>query len=203
MNTWTKAEAASEQIDSAIGQFAEQRFISAHTLTCAGAELAVSIAKHKGRTSHGGSLEEMVKHAAPHRLAEVQRTLRKPQNFAKHADRDPEEEIEVNPRLTETLLFQAVLDVGVAFEKRTWRQLISLSWFSARNPSLLVGDNTAYLAGLTQIFGQIADMPQTDAIRSLKAQLDDLDQPDLRIRFEKALAETQIDWGASLKGMSS
>jgi hypothetical protein len=199
MTIWTKSDAACEQLDAAIGLLCERRFIAAHTLVSAAIELSTDVARANGRKTHEMLFAEAVKISAPERLDEVQRTLRRPQNFAKHADRDHDEAIEVKPELTILRLFSALFDLGIAFERQTLRQVIFRAWFTARDPTLLLAGNEAYLAGCRAMFGDLSAESLDDALNSLREHVADLEAADIRAQFNQTMAAADIDWNASAR----
>ena len=143
--------------------------------------------------------EELIKRVAPERLADVKKARRRPQNFAKHADNDPQETIEVKPEFTLLRLFIGLLDLGIAFRRQSFRQVIFRTWFTARQPDYLTAGNEAYLAIAEALFGDVDQLSLDDALDVLRAHLTEYDAEDLRARFEKTMAGTEVDWDASLK----
>jgi hypothetical protein len=58
MTTWTKSDAACEQLDAAIGLLADRKLIAAHALVGAAAELATDVARATGNRDARASLRE-------------------------------------------------------------------------------------------------------------------------------------------------
>jgi hypothetical protein len=198
MAKWTKSDAANEQLDAAIGLLAERQLIAAHTLVSAAAELSTACAKAKGKRTNAMVLDDLIARLLPESVAEFRRAMRKPQNFAKHADRDPDEELDVKPELTVVTLYQAIIDMGVAFERLTFRQLIFRTWFLSRNWGRWPAEQRAGLAAARDIFPNVENMTLDDALEELRVKLLDLDAPDLRARFQTRMTEMKIDWGAGV-----
>lgn len=103
----TKLDAIRAQLDAAIELFfTTENVVATHTLVAAAYNALKDIAKHEGaehpflKTEYLQSLSE----------AERTRTIKfinEPENFFKHADRDPGTEIFFNTELTELLLVDA------------------------------------------------------------------------------------------------
>ena len=96
----TKLDAARRQLDAAIGlYFAEGDAVAIHTLVGA-AHLLI------GDLSKTAKQETLVqKFIRPDKQREFIDAIRAPQNFLKHADRDPEATRDLNPHATELMLF--------------------------------------------------------------------------------------------------
>lgn len=139
-------------------------------------------------------LDELFARAMPERIREIRAAFRQPQNFAKHADRDPSTEIDVKPEFTQALLFQAVIDLGAAFERQTFRQLIFRTWFIARFWDRWTEDYRAQIASAQSVFPRLHLMEFDDALEELRSKIAELDAPDLRDRFAQRLAEMDVRW---------
>jgi len=102
--TLTKLETAGRQLKTAISLFFNHEDpISIHTLTCAAYNVLVDVNKHRG----GKSM--FVKERYPSQPGSPDRNaLNAPENFFKHADRDPDETHDFFPKMTEALLVDAV-----------------------------------------------------------------------------------------------
>ncbi len=105
----TKLDAAKRQIITALQlYFANGDPAATHTLAAAGHELVRGVSRARG------SGPMLVKDVALDRIIpsyqkEYIRRINAPANFFKHADQDPDEEIDFDPALTEVLLFDATL----------------------------------------------------------------------------------------------
>lgn len=96
----TKSEAARRQIDSAIAMyFDEGDPVSIHTLVGAAHILIIDLSKAAG-------LQSVIdRHIKPEMRWKFEGAIRRPQNFLKHADDDPDETFDFNPHNTELMLF--------------------------------------------------------------------------------------------------
>ena len=103
----TKLEVARDQLDAAIELFfLSDNTIAVHTLTAAAYNVLRDLAKRDGsefpfiKSGFIDTLKEFEK-------GKVMSFLNAPENFFKHADRDPEGVLEFDPELTELLLMDA------------------------------------------------------------------------------------------------
>src|SRR5688572_23040851 len=95
-----KLEAAQRQIDSAVDMyFADRDEVSIHTLVGAAHILITDLSAAPKQES------VIERHVRPDKRWEFEGALRAPQNFLKHADRDPDATFDFNPHSTELLLF--------------------------------------------------------------------------------------------------
>lgn len=97
----TKLEAARRQLDAAIGlYFNDGDAIAIHTLVGAAHILLTDLSKAAEQESL------FQRYIRPEKRAEVERAIRRPQNFFKHADKGTHEDIlEFDPHGTELMLF--------------------------------------------------------------------------------------------------
>ena len=103
----TKIEAARQQLSAAIELFfTTENPIAVHTLTAAAYNVLKDLAKRQGleypflKNGYLDSLPERER-------AETWAFLNNPENFFKHADRDPDKTLEFNTDLTELLILDA------------------------------------------------------------------------------------------------
>lgn len=132
-----KLTAAERQIKEAIFMFFERRdCIAIHTLAGAAHEVCYALAKAKGIT---GLLKDHPD-VRPEMHKEWNALLNEAKNFFKHADSDPDETLEFDPRANEML----ILDAIVLFARVTGRLChefaVFTAWFTVRYPGLLKGD---------------------------------------------------------------
>jgi hypothetical protein len=105
--TITKLDAARRQIETAVLLYFNKRdALSIHTLAAAAQGILTVLIERAGKTT---PLQDSIAAAVPAELKDrVHQALRGPQNFLKHADRDPDGELQFSPELTEAILFDAV-----------------------------------------------------------------------------------------------
>ena len=103
-----KLDAARRQLTTAvILYFNNLDVVSIHALAAAAYEVVGAIAKKRGqstliqRSLFDFLTDDMVK--------ELRQSMRRPQNFFKHADRDPDAKLEFDPDSTEWVLLDAML----------------------------------------------------------------------------------------------
>lgn len=174
MLTISKQDAAKAEIETAIRIFfGEHTLVPAFVLACAGAEIAEAVAKHRGRATLAQGLADYIK---SEQIGTVQRLVRDPYNFLKHADRDPEGEMrDFDPRSVEFKLFFAVEDYAIAFGERTPLMLALRVWFDCRYPQLLLKPSQ-HLATANRLLEHPAGKPAADTlapVRRLIALIDE------------------------------
>lgn len=130
----TKLDAARRQLRTAIRLFfADGDSISVHALAAAAHELLRGLLKPKG----GGSLIKDNDWIRPEGLREYLAIMNSPQNFFKHADRDPDEVLDFTSTITEVW----ILDCIAMYQKLTGRMLreyfVFTIWFGQQHPELL------------------------------------------------------------------
>jgi hypothetical protein len=133
----TKLEAARRQLRTAINLFFEDADdVSIHTLAAASHEILRTLLKSRG---DGGSLLKDNSFIRAERQKEFEQLLNKPQNFFKHASRDPDEALQFLPK--ETVFW---LCDGIMMESCLTKLRFSLAefhafivWFSIEYTELL------------------------------------------------------------------
>lgn len=103
----TKLEVARDQLDAAIELFfLSDNAIAVHTLTAAAYNVLRDIAKHDG-SDFPFIKTEFIATLKDSERSKIVAFLNAPENFFKHADRDPDEVLEFDPQLTELMLMDA------------------------------------------------------------------------------------------------
>jgi hypothetical protein len=131
----TKLNAGISQLKEAIYLFFEQRDpISVHTIAGASSSLLFNLAEIKRTESPVRGNPNVKKDKKKIWISEIN----KAQNFFKHADHDPDSELEFNPWITEILIFEGCWLV----EKITGEMFLEAKfftlWFSVKYPELLL-----------------------------------------------------------------
>ena len=104
----TKFDAIRAQLDAAIElYFLSENAIATHTLAAAAYNALRDIAKREG-AEHPFLKTEYLKSLSEPEAQRTIRFLNDPENFFKHADRDPHASISFDPYLTELLLMDAL-----------------------------------------------------------------------------------------------
>ena len=129
----SKLEAAERQLDQAIQMFfARSDAVSIHTLATASYQIITDICKRKGikrEIEDSQILEELgIK-------KELIASIRKPQNFFKHADNDHDGTVELNPMLTVVFIMSAVQYLLSLRSRPTAECEVFRTWFFLRLPS--------------------------------------------------------------------
>jgi len=149
----TKIDAAEQQLNTAIRLFFENRdHLSSYALAVASREVTDGIAKRryselyqrelarvgdplKIRLSYQEELKILVK---PGFFKDFQRIDRKWQNFLKHADKDPETEIEsFKTKLLALVIIWAIKNYVLITQYLTIEMKIFFVWFAVAEPQLI------------------------------------------------------------------
>lgn len=149
----SKIDAAQEQLDAAIKLFFENvNSIPAFTLATASQEITDDLFDKKRNEilrreykRHGdvkkirfSAREEYEMMIKPEYLAEGRRLMRARQNFLKHADRDPDAEIEsISTEILAIQICTAIMNFGLVTGNWTKAMSLFFGWFIAKNPRLL------------------------------------------------------------------
>lgn len=130
----SKLETARRQLETAIKLYFEHGDeVSIHTLAAAGYSVIRDINEHRGG-------EPMLKDLHCFLSADLAREFRKyintPENFLKHADKDPSAIGELNPRWTEALMWEASRKYCEMTGDSPKVLITFIFWFVMRNPGL-------------------------------------------------------------------
>lgn len=129
--TVTKLEAASRQLDTAIGLFfSGGDTVSIHTLAAAAFNVFADMAEHR---KAGVSWRTRVRHDSGLSTKELKRILHDEWNFFKHADTDPDITLQFNDRLSEDFMFIAVLECS-DLQPMTCPMEVFQVWYIAAHP---------------------------------------------------------------------
>jgi len=129
----TKIEAAQRQLDEAIALFFEMRdVLSIHTLACAASQITADLLTKVGSSSiiRSGALIKS------ERRKEVLAIFAKPENFLKHANRDPDDTLSFNPDITPFFVFSTALEL-TQLGRPSWPGHVFQRWFLLRYPHLI------------------------------------------------------------------
>ncbi len=171
----TKIEVAEKQLETAIKLFFENiDLLSAYTLAAASQEITDDLCEHRKEELFRAEFErigdaqkvrlsfryEMGIHIKTEYLKQAMGLIRKPQNFLKHADRDPDQEIEdiSLARLADVILW--AIKNFVFLEKR-WTPAMTLffCWFAVQNPQLLRKDAAGeFVAQIDELSKEISNL---------------------------------------------
>lgn len=103
----SKFEAIRAQLDAAIELFfTSDNVVATHTLVAAAYNALKDIAKREG-AEYPFLKTRFLQSMPEEEQSRVHKLINEPENFFKHADRDPNDEILFNPELTELLLMDA------------------------------------------------------------------------------------------------
>ena len=103
----TKIDAARRQVVTAIRLFfSEEDAACIHTLSTAAHGILTDLLRRKGGRSF--LQDEITDFVHPEDVGKYQRHIRKPQNFLKHADKDPDGTFQFSPSLVAIWLFDCL-----------------------------------------------------------------------------------------------
>jgi len=140
----TKLEAARRQVETAITLFfAGGDPIAGHTLAAAGYDILRDINKHVGGKPMmvKDSIEKVLQPLNREDAKRARDLLNAPQNFFKHADRDPEGTFSFEESLTELLLFDASLTYWHLSGDQPMRMRAFTIWFKVQHPEIFPNDD--------------------------------------------------------------
>src|SRR5690606_12135036 len=104
-----KEEVAVRQLDTAIRLlFDGGDVVSVHTLACAGTNVLRDILRSQG----GEAWHDAIVASYSGLEQEIHRTLTRAQNFFKHADRDPQAELDFDESMNDETIIVATLEYG-------------------------------------------------------------------------------------------
>lgn len=113
--------------------FARSDAVAVHTLACASRQILYDLAKVNGH--HGLIRRHPV--VREDKLKEWNNYLNVPQNFFKHADRDPDSTAEFETDITEIFILDSVVLLqSLGIELRPAERVYSI-WFALKHPTLL------------------------------------------------------------------
>lgn len=150
--TLTKLEAARRQIESAIRlYFHGGDPIAIHTLSAAGRNVLANLCAHRGVSSPvllDSMLSAFVK---PEHHREVREAFRAPENFFKHADRDPDGVITFNPDASEFFLLEGLEAYGILTGEVPASFAAFRMWWLIHHPQVLNDPPESFTRNLAKI----------------------------------------------------
>jgi hypothetical protein len=129
----TKLDAALRQLETAvILWFNSGDQISIHTLTAAAYQIIYDLNKHH----KGPDMMPDSKRVKPQYIKMWKQILKKPSNFMKHADKDPNDTISFAPEATEYLLLEAIEYYSMFTQENRPILQCFLFWSALHNPDV-------------------------------------------------------------------
>jgi hypothetical protein len=134
-----KLDAAGFQLEAAVQlYFADSNPVPVHTLASAAYAILRDINEKRGG---GLMVKDLPKYVGPDRAADLRRRLKKSENFFKHADADPDGEIDFNPIETPLPLFEAILKYRELTNRMSPQLAAFAIWFLLDNKDVLPKDS--------------------------------------------------------------
>lgn len=148
----TKLDAARRQLQTAISlYFSSADEVSAHALAAAALNALTDLARH-ARKQSTLSLDTLLgDYVQPQHHKSVRDKVRAPENFFKHADRDPDAQITFNPRVTECWLLQAVDTYQVLDNTKNPVFQAFKAWWLIQHRQLLTPRAQQLISSLTEL----------------------------------------------------
>lgn len=142
-------EAAERQLAEAIEMhFSRRDLLAIHTIVGACSSILCDLAKSKDMAS----VVRLSEHVRDDKRKQWISLINEPQNFLKHADKDPDGVFEFHPFILEVLMVEACMLIeqlqGVMFAEAR----IYIIWFALKHPDHIFSDefiNRISIAGLT------------------------------------------------------
>lgn len=148
----TRKDVVTTQLETAIKLFFEQRdMVSAHTLASAADEILEDLFEHrkeeilkrrgdKGKEGIYTSWENLFElYVKPEYRSEWFKKMRDPQNFFKHAEKDPDRILEFSGiKFVETKLFKAVTNYCLVFDEMPMPLSLFFTYFISRHPNIVI-----------------------------------------------------------------
>lgn len=163
---------AVRQLDTAIClMFNGGDMVSVHTLACTSATILRDLLRASGETAW----RDHIVNCYPGEEKEVIRVLNQAQNFFKHADKDPIEELEFEEVTNDETIIIATLEYGellrignMSNQKLTTPMSVFQVWYFAKSPEILLnnsddrGKKMAY--GSQKIFPDLKSYPRKEQL---------------------------------------
>lgn len=178
-----KRQVAVRQLDTSIRMlFDGGDFVSVHTLASASATIFRDLLAAKGKATWRKEIVD----SYPGGAAEADRLLKEAQNFFKHADRDPEKEIEFDEITNDETIIVATLEYGLLINgegvKMSYPASVFQMWFFAKDPRVLEAVNDPNVNNVLEsargIFPGLMNLPRfqqlalgSEALRHPRARL--------------------------------
>lgn len=162
---FAKQEVAIRQLDTAINLLFDGRdVVSVHTLASAASAVFADLVKATGQERW----RDRIVACFPGQEDEVIGTLRRAENFFKHADRDHGDELEFDETTNDETIIVATLEYGELL-RGTGRMVsgpmsVFQLWYFAKNPEALLIDpelgGADFVEKAQQCFPDLSDMPR-------------------------------------------
>jgi hypothetical protein len=157
----TKLEATQRQLETAVQLYFDYGDeVSIHTLVVVAYGIVRDVNKHRGGDS---MIKDDLNGLLPlEELREFKKRINSPDNFLKHADRDPESVGELDPRWTEVLLWEACKKYCELSGTQNKTLPAFVFWFVANHPETqeqLMKDLTSQRIGIPQQIAHLLRNP--------------------------------------------
>lgn len=160
----SKLEAARRQLETAIKLYFEYGDeVSIHTLAAAGYSVIRDINEYRGGEP---MLKDLHCFLSVDLAREFKKYVNRPENFLKHADKDPNATGELNPRWTEALMWEANRKYCEVTGDWPKALMSFIFWFVVRNPELKGElERNCASEGLSKVLADALQLPLDDRRR--------------------------------------
>ena len=162
----SKLEAVRRQVETAIRiYFVNGDPVSVHTLAAASLQILVDLDKKGPQT---GTLWDLLRRQVrPEYIDEVIKLFTAPENFFKHADRDPNEILEFPLSMPEWLLWECVVKYPELTGEAPLLMGAYQTWFMIHHSKILKAEIRAQV----NFLGLSTDFPESDRARFFESAL--------------------------------
>lgn len=146
----SKQQAAVRQLEEAIWLLFEERdAVAIHTLAAAAHQIAHDLARHQGKESFLRSRRDLLGAKGREWVAAIS----VPENFAKHADRDPDHVMDYSLGLSETFILDAIRTLVVEVGSDITHSMVTfLVYFQCSHPGVISDPSEPEIADLVRTF---------------------------------------------------
>jgi hypothetical protein len=168
-----KEEVAVRQLDTAIRLlFDGGDVVSVHTLACAAANVFRDILRAQG----GEAWQDAMVQSYPGIEQEIRQTLARAKNFFKHADRDPQGELDFDESTNDETIIVATLEYGelLGLGARSGRTMVTTPmsvfqlWYFARDPRVLLASDdhsgVEIITAANRLFPDLGNVPRIEQL---------------------------------------
>ena len=166
----SKLDAARRQLDCAIELwFRSGDPVSIQALIYNAHQIIQDVNEKRGNEQQGTVLGMVQRHVKPEHVEEVVKLWKKPMNFVKHADRDPDGILEFNPDLAEIEMVLCLVGLGLLGEQPSDVMRVLRLWHCLHKPELILDGANPVVRSFDA--NQIEDMRQVEKHEFLQIAL--------------------------------
>ena len=162
------------EIEAAIRLFLSADYVPAHVLAFAAKGQLRGVAKSRGIDTFDDEAELRIKEEY---ISLWRKAINASYNFFKHADNDPELELEhFRPETTVMALFSAVINYGLVYGQRTLMMTLVFAWSLSRHPNIAKESLRRQINDWKTAFGDPEGKPLDEAVKYLRDMIEQSDR---------------------------